>query len=333
MIDDRIPRLSVLLPVYNAEPWVAEAIGSIIGQTFSEFELIVIDDGSTDGSATVIRSFDDERIRFVSRENRGFAASLNEGLALARADLVARHDADDVSEPERFRKQMEHLARNPNTVLVGTNYEMIDVDGRSLGTTNLLTNPADLKVAQVFANQFCHGSVVFRRSAVVAVGGYQAASSPAEDYDLFTRLARHSRVANLPDPLYRWRVNPLGMSGSRREAMDEQARTIREREFSRLLSQRDEYALFSSFHPLSLRGGPRSYLDQKGALLRVAAFMYTTMGMRRSALMALAFASLYEPWRRRNYRAIRRAWRGDRVDSAADLEAMSTQKRVESVER
>jgi glycosyltransferase involved in cell wall biosynthesis len=326
MHEVQLPRLSVLLPVYNAESWVGEAIASIIGQTYSEFELIVVDDGSTDRSAEVIRSFRDDRIRFVSRENRGFAASLNEGLALARADLIARHDADDVSKPERFRKQVDYLDRNPDTVLLGTNYEMIDVDGKSIGTTNLFTNPGDLKIAQVFSNQFCHGSVVFRRSVALQAGGYRAVANPAEDYDLFARLARDSRVANLSESLYRWRVNPSGMSISMREAMDDQTRVIREREFSTFVARRSPAGLFSSFHPFSVRRGPVSYLDQKGTMLRLAAFMYTTIGMKRNALMALAFASLYEPWRRRNYRAMRRVLRGHLVTSLIELEAMNGHK-------
>jgi glycosyltransferase involved in cell wall biosynthesis len=317
-------RLSVVLPVYNAEPWVGEAIASILGQTLSDFELIVVDDGSTDKSAEVIRSFSDERIRLVSRENRGFAASLNQALELARADLVARHDADDISEPDRFQRQVAYLERHPRTALLGTNYVMIDEAGVPLGTTNLLTDPNDLKVAQVFANQFCHGSVIFRRGAVLGAGGYRAELAPAEDYDLFARLAHGSCVANLPEPLYRWRVTTSGMSATRREAMDEQVRAIRVREFSRLVARRDEYPLLSSFHPRSLRGGPLSYLDQKGALLRVAAFMYTTRGSKRNALAALALASLCEPWRRRNYRAMRRVLRGERVASAVDLEALNT---------
>jgi hypothetical protein len=113
------------------------------------------------------------------------------------------------------------------------------------------------------------------------------------------------------------------MSASHRDAMDDQVRAIREREFSRLVAGPDEHALFMSFHPLSLRGSTLSYLDRKGTLLRLAAFMYTTLGLRRKALVALAFAAFHEPWRRRNYRAMRRVMRGERVASEVALEALN----------
>jgi glycosyltransferase involved in cell wall biosynthesis len=312
----------VLLPVYNADAWVGEAIRSILAQSFADFELIIIDDGSTDRSANVIREFGDDRIRFVSRENRGIAATLNEALEVSRGELIARQDADDISERDRFRLQVEYLDRHPDVTLLGTNYVMIAEDGHSVGRTNLFTHPDDVKVALVVANQFCQGSVIFRRTIVAREGGYDAKVVVAEDYELFTRIAHSSRVANLPMPLYRWRVNPGGMSSTRRDAMDHQARLIQEREASRFLSHRAEYKVFRSFHPFSLLSGPLTYLDRKGALYRNLGFMYAVRGFRRQGLTALVMAALCEPWRKRNYRAIRRVAHGAPGTSLAELESI-----------
>ena len=164
------PRLSVLLPVYNAAESVAQALDSVLTQSFSDFEVIVIDDGSTDGSIEVLRQYQDPRVRLSSRENRGLAASLNEALRSTRGELVARQDADDISELDRFERQVDYLDRHPSVGLVGTNYMLLDERGAEVVTTNLFTHPDDLKVAQVLSNQFCHGSVMFRRSLIAEVG-------------------------------------------------------------------------------------------------------------------------------------------------------------------
>jgi glycosyltransferase involved in cell wall biosynthesis len=316
-----LPRLSVLLPVYNAADSVARAVESILGQSFVDFELIIVDDGSTDGSGDILRLFQDPRVRLSTWENRGLAESLNEALRLARGELVARQDADDVSEPDRFRRQIDYLDLHPSVGLVGTNYVLVDEQGAEVLITNLFTHPDDLKVAQVLSNQFCHGSVMFRRSVIAEVGAYDPDVGHVEDYDLFARMSHATGVANLPEPLYRWRRNPSGISLSNVDVQAEQSAAIRERECSRLFARRSEYRVFSSFHPLSLRRGGLAYLDRKGGLYRDLALVCAVRGLKRQALGALVMAWICEPWRRRNVRAIRRVIRGVPVTSLLELEA------------
>src|SRR4051812_15533497 len=118
------PKISVLLPVYNAEPYLKEAIDSVLQQTFADFELIIINDGSKDRSADIIKSYTDKRILFIDQENIGLSATLNKGIALARGEYIARQDNDDISRPERFRKQVTYLDAHPRTMLLGTAAEI-----------------------------------------------------------------------------------------------------------------------------------------------------------------------------------------------------------------
>jgi glycosyltransferase involved in cell wall biosynthesis len=317
------PQVSVLLPAFNAKAWIGEAIASILAQTLSNLELIVIDDGSTDGTADVIRGFDDTRVRLLRVPNQGMAAALNRALALAGAPLAARQDADDVSEPGRLKAQVAFLDAHPRAALVGTNYTIIDEQGATVFRTSLLTSSDDLRLAQTFANQFCHGSTMFRTDVIRALGGYDAAMAPAEDYDLFARVARDSDVANLRLALYRWRDNPSGMSATRRGAMDELASTVRQREFDYFVAHRPRYRVYSSFHPRSTSGGVRDYFGQKGHLFRNLAFEHARRGRRARAIGALWMAAIYEPWRRRNYRAMLRVGQGAIGNSVTEMELRS----------
>jgi len=316
------PRLSVLLPVYNAADSVAQALASILEQSFTDFEVIIIDDGSTDGSFETLQGFKDARVHLSSRENRGLAVSLNEALRSARGELIARQDADDISEATRLQRQVDFLDKHPTIGLVGTNYVLMDERGDDVVTTDLFTHPDDLKVAQVLSNQFCHGSVMFRRNLIAEVGEYDPTVGHVEDYDLFARISHAARVANLAEPLYRWRQNPSGISLSHGDLQAAQSAAIRAREFSRLRDRREEYRVFSSLHPLSLRTGVLRYLDRKGALYRDLALMYAIQGAKKEALRALIMACACEPWRRRNFRAIVRVLRGTAVKSLPELEAL-----------
>jgi glycosyltransferase involved in cell wall biosynthesis len=202
----------VVLPVYNAGAYLAQAIESILAQTYREFEFIILDDGSTDDSLAIIERFAarDRRIRYVSRPNAGLVATLNEGLSMARGEYVARMDADDVCQPWRFARQLELLDRDASLALCGSAVNVIDGQGRPAGFDRVENEDATIKLSLLWECPLNHPSVMYRRSAVVAVGGYRsigiARDSYAEDYDLWIRLAGQGRYANLPEPLlnYRW---------------------------------------------------------------------------------------------------------------------------------
>lgn len=209
----RAPALSVALSVYNGAPYLAAAIESILAQTFTDFEFLILDDGSSDASRAIAASYAarDTRIRVIARENRGLIASLNQLVAEARAPLVARMDADDLCPPDRFARQLAFLAAHPDHGVVGADCRCIAADGSPLDDTRRAPRPLDHD--QIAANLECgptmlHNVVIYRRDLVLGVGGYRPAFVHAEDYDLWLRLARVTRLANLPDKLVAYRVYP-----------------------------------------------------------------------------------------------------------------------------
>jgi glycosyltransferase involved in cell wall biosynthesis len=203
------PRVSVLLPVYNAERYVAEALRSIVTQTFTDFELLIVDDGSTDSSRAILERFaaQDPRIRLVSRPNTGYLLALNEMLARARGEYVARMDADDVALPARFDRQVRYLDENPECVLVGSRVTLIDPDGAPITVTRNALNheQIDASLMECGEQTVYHPSIMFRRQVVLDLGGYRPECYTSEDVDLFLRLAEVGQIVNLPEPLLKYR--------------------------------------------------------------------------------------------------------------------------------
>ncbi|RVU07913.1 glycosyltransferase [Novosphingobium umbonatum] len=204
------PRISVAMSVYNGERFLAPAIESILAQTLGDFELLLLDDGSSDGSADIIRSYaaQDARIRPILRENRGLIASLNEMLAEARAPVIARMDADDIALPERFARQIAFLDAHPDHGVVGAQTIDIDQNGQPWphATATLPTSHEALLDAIAQGQPLiCHPVAMMRRKVVLGVGGYHAAFHHCEDLDLWLRLASVTRLCSLPEPLIRYR--------------------------------------------------------------------------------------------------------------------------------
>ena len=230
--------VTVLMPVYNGGPHLPEAIESILAQTHREFELLVIDDGSTDGSGAYLDSLADARVRVVHQENAGLVATLNRGIELARHPVVARMDADDVSVPERLERQLAHLREHPSTAAVGSCFEVMDESGHTTDVVHISAGPAYLARQLYFRNTLPHGGTTFRKDAVIEVGGYRDVG-PVEDYDLWCRLAARHDLAALDDVLFRYRVTASGVSvnASERQAAllkDRRARLLADQPFPRL---------------------------------------------------------------------------------------------------
>ena len=208
------PAVSVLLPVYNGERFLREALDSMIGQTLSDFELLVVDDGSTDGTRAVLQEYADPRLRVVSTLHGGLVAALEAGLAQARSNLLARMDADDVSLPARLERQIGVLDANPRLGLVGCGVEVIDEQGNVKEANSLPSRDRDLRRRLLLRNPFAHGSVVLRRDALQRAGGYSSSYGANEDYDLWRRIAREWELAAVPDVLYRYREHGSGVTAT-----------------------------------------------------------------------------------------------------------------------
>lgn len=219
--------LSVLVAVYNGEQYIKECIESIINQTFTDLEIIVIDDASTDNTASIVKSIKDERIFIYTNEkNSGPFVSANTGLALAKGKYIARLDADDVSHRDRFEKQIEFLEKT-GYELVGSNLQIIDENGKK---TNQIINPEthEENVGNIlFANSIAHSSVMFSRDFVNKIGGYSTEFNKAQDYDLWLKIiAAGGRVYNLQDFLIDYRVHSQSITSMFRSKQEEIARHI-----------------------------------------------------------------------------------------------------------
>ncbi|MEZ5710793.1 MAG: glycosyltransferase [Blastomonas sp.] len=204
-------RLSVLMSVRNGEPYLANAIDSVLGQTEGRFRFLIVNDGSTDNSAAMLDRFarQDRRIRIYHRENQGLVASLNFLLEQADTPLIARMDADDISLPERFARQMAFLDVNPDISVLGTNNHELDEQGRFRVNRHCYPETHDdICTALLSCNPISHPTTMMRRDAMLAMNGYRAQFRHCEDYDLWLRLSQHYRLANLPDRLLLYRRSP-----------------------------------------------------------------------------------------------------------------------------
>lgn len=220
--DPPAPRVSVCMAVFNAQRYVAEAIDCILAQTMQDFELICLDDGSSDRSLRVLREYSqrDERIRVITRKNAGVVVTTNELNTLARGSYTARMDADDWCEPTRLQKQADFLDANPNVVAVSSALARTDPYGMICHISDPPPDHATIDAALIQGrlDVFCHGASMMRREAFMAIGGLRPLE-PMDDLDLFLRLAEVGDLANLTEPLYRYRRHLESLCIRRYEAM------------------------------------------------------------------------------------------------------------------
>lgn len=199
-------KISVLMPVYNAEKYLAEAIDSIIKQTYTDWELILINDGSTDGSEKIIEHYQDPRIKYHKNEqNLGLIRTLNKGIDLCQGKYIARMDADDIAFPERLNQQVGLMDAKSELILCGTNAIVIDEKGNETGK---IVNPSSdtlLQISLLFTNPFIHPSIMIRKEKL-GVNRFEAEALHVEDFDFWIRLSSKGQLANVNQPLlkYRW---------------------------------------------------------------------------------------------------------------------------------
>ncbi len=207
------PKVSVVMSVYNGAKHLRKSIEGILGQTFKDFEFIIIDDGSTDSSAKIIKSYKDKRIRLIQQTNHGLVYSLNKGVGLARGELIARQDADDISLPERLEKEVALFNENPGLGLVGTFFTYFDEKTEKPGLTiTMPTKSLDIKRALYITNPIGHGTAMYRKSIFESLGPYTNDYGPTEDFELWRRIADRWEIAIIPESLYLYRLSPTSIS-------------------------------------------------------------------------------------------------------------------------
>jgi glycosyltransferase involved in cell wall biosynthesis len=209
------PKIAVLMCACNAEQYIKEAIDSILNQTFTDFEFIIVENGSTDKTLGIIESYSDPRIRAFRTDIKQLTYNLNYGLKQTYAELIARMDADDISEPTRLQEQVRFLEQNPDVAVVGTAFEVFGKDTRN----KIIAMPVQDKTIRrclPFRFCFCHPSVMFRKEIIENAGGYKA-QGPCQDIELWLRLARDKKIkfANLKNPLLKYRIHQDQVKGKK----------------------------------------------------------------------------------------------------------------------
>lgn len=221
-----VPPITVLMSVYNGQRWLDEAILSVLNQTFADFEFLIVNDGSTDGSLGIANTFaaKDSRIKVIDKPNSGLSDSLNVGIAQARGEWIARLDADDLCEPERLERQYELARSEPALVLIGTGLRQIDEQGRPGKVFRYPRSHRRLVSHLTTARRFfAHSSAFYRTTAVRAIGSYRNCCSRAEDWDLWLRLSEYGQMACIDRPLVRVRQHDHQIShdeGGQRQLVD-----------------------------------------------------------------------------------------------------------------
>ena len=201
------PEISVIMSAYNAEKFVGETIESITQQTFTNFEFIIVDDGSTDATPEILSEWAarDQRIHVTTQENQGLTRSLCEAVSVARAPLLARIDADDIALPKRLEHQYKAMQSTPDLVVLGTQVATIDGKGQKIRTRKVTTGPRRIRDRLVIRNCINHSSAMLRRKAVLEVGNYNPKFLTSQDYDLWLRMSRVGQIDNLPETLMHYR--------------------------------------------------------------------------------------------------------------------------------
>lgn len=195
------PAVSVLMGVRDGAAWISRAVASVLAQTLTDLELVVVDDGSTDTTAALLSGVRDPRLVVERQARAGLTAALNRALGRARAPLIARLDADDVALPTRLERQRAFLQAHPEVGLLGTAARVVDGSDRDVEITRPPEDDTAIRRALIRRNPFVHSSVMLRRALVSSIGGYDVSFAVAQDYDLWLRLSAITRMANLAEPL------------------------------------------------------------------------------------------------------------------------------------
>jgi len=284
------PAISVVIPAYNAAKYLRAAIGSVLAQTLGDFECIIIDDGSTDKTAAILRDLAraDSRVRPVTIPHGGIVAALNAGIDAARSEFIARMDGDDLCAPDRFAKQLTFLKEHPDCVAVGSRVLLVDPYASPLWETDQKLEHEEIEAAFLRGNglAMCHPAVMMRKSAVLAAGGYATQYQWVEDLDLFLRLARNGRLANMPDVLLRYRQH-FGSVNKHKAQLQEQIK-------ERLLTEAHRIRGRTDFSTSEIELAPQLQPMQQLQIWAGAALRQGKCGVARRH----AFAAIrHEPFR------------------------------------
>ncbi len=225
-------KVSVIMPAYNAEEYIAEAIKSILDQTFENFEFIIIEDGSKDNTWRIIQEYAEQDMRIVAlrnNQNLKLSKTLNRGIKIACGQYIARMDADDISLKDRLAKQISYMEQNPQIGISGGAMQIIDKGGKVIGQRRYHLTDSEIRKYIFRYSPFSHPLVIMKRSVLEKAGYYDNEYNPAEDYDLHFRLGQHSKFGNLSDILLKYRVISQSMTTGSTRKMELKTLDIRKK--------------------------------------------------------------------------------------------------------
>lgn len=241
--------ITVFIALYNSEKYIKQTLESILNQTFTNFEIVIINDASTDNSVNIIESFNEARIRLIHNEtNKGISYNRQKGIEEAKGKYIAILDSDDIAMPNRLEKQFLFLENNPDIALCGTNANFIDENNNIINHIHAINFDSELiKVMLLFANQFINSSVLLRKDIAIRIGGYN--KQIGEDYDLFVRIAEKYKTANLDEKLVSYRMHAISDSRIKKDLYTIAEKEILAYQYSKLdINNRLEYIPFLLFH-------------------------------------------------------------------------------------
>lgn len=250
------PVISIIMPVYNGEKYLRESIDSILSQTFTDFELLVVNDGSTDGSVEIIQYYEkqDPRVKLIhNRLGKGIAGALNTGLSVSKGDYLARADADDINRPYRLKEQYDFLEKNKDIYLLGGGYAPFNQKGHRI---DIYHPKGSIEIGWKFITNtyFCHPSIMMRREVYDDMGGY--INTATEDYDYFSRIIKRYRGYNLQRILLDYREHEINYSKTAKEPILKNVKEISENNFRFYADKMDGYGELVKFQeevPLSIK--------------------------------------------------------------------------------
>ncbi len=203
------PKVTVLMPAYNAGKYIGEAIRSVLEQSFKDFELLIVNDGSTDNTEKIVRAFKDPRIVLINQDNKGVASALNAGLSIARADYIARFDADDVCYPNRLKIQYDFITTYPEYSVIGSAADYMDADGHYIFTHHPQGHlNEEIQQLKYSVCPFIHSCVFYKKEIIVNNGGYNEHAYTYEDHFLWVNILKNQKACNLSQTLIKVRLNP-----------------------------------------------------------------------------------------------------------------------------
>jgi len=286
------PVLSVIMPVYNAQRYVFEAIESILKQTFTDFEFLIYNDASTDTSREIILSFQDPRIRLIdSPTNTGYVKHLNHGLQQAKGEYIARMDADDIAHPDRFMLQLHYLNQHPKTAVCGS---WIEFMGSKNGILEYPVNHHDIVTHLfLFGNALAHPAVMMRKSVFTDHQvSYDETLEPAEDYDLWNRISTLAQLHNIPLALLKYRVHDQNESVVKKAKQDFAVSVIRERLFKMVLDKPS-----AKMHSFLLHQFPEGDVtDQDLCDIRLDVFLILNTGRYDELTLKTVLSNRFVAW-------------------------------------